>query len=83
MEAGLPPQETGITGTDQVFFGPANRSQYEPGKWDLVPTGNSSAQDFLLLDPEPAGRKRDIDTPAFLKPSIEDHRLGADRKSVV
>jgi hypothetical protein len=77
VEAGLPPQETGITGTDQVFFGPANRSQYEPGKWDLVPTGNSSAQDFLLLDPEPAGRKRDIDTPAFLKPSIEDHRLGA------
>lgn len=77
MEAGLPPQESGITGTDQVFFGPANRSQYEPGKWDLVPTVNSSAQGIMLIDPEPAERKRDVNTPAFLKPSVEEHRLGA------
>jgi hypothetical protein len=76
-EAGLPPQESGITSTDQVFFGPANRTQYEPGKWELIPMGNSSAHDIILLDPEPAERKRDVNAPAFLKPSIDDHRLGA------
>jgi hypothetical protein len=79
VDAGLPPQDTGITvtnGTDQVFFGPANRTQYEPGKWDLVPTGKTYAQE-ILLDPEPAERKRDMGAPAFLKPGIEDHRLGA------
>ena len=75
-EAGLPPQESGIASTDQVFFGPANRSQYEPGKWELIPTGTST-QEIILLDPEPAQRKRDVNTPAFLKPSIDDHRLGA------
>ncbi|KIM94930.1 hypothetical protein OIDMADRAFT_184043 [Oidiodendron maius Zn] len=76
-EAGLPPQESGITSTDQVFFGPANRSQYEPGKWELIRMGNSSTQDIILQDPSPAERKRDVNTPAFLKPSIDDHRLGA------
>lgn len=79
-EAGLPPQETGVTlatATDQVAFGPANRTQYEPGKWDLVPTGEASQVQEILLDPEPAGRRRDIDTPAFLKPSVDDSRLGA------
>jgi hypothetical protein len=75
-EAGLPPQDTGIISTDQPFFGPANRSQYEPGKWDLVPTGKIYAQE-ILLDPEPTERKREPDAPAFLKPSVEDHRLGA------
>lgn len=76
-EAGLPPQESGVTSTDQVFFGPANRNQYEPGKWELIPTANSSSQDIIVLDPEPPERKRDVNAPAFLKPSMEDHRLGA------
>lgn len=76
-EAGLPPQESGITNTDQVYFGPANRSQYEPGKWDLVPTAGSSSQAALYQDPEPAERKRDVSIPAFLKPSANGHRLGA------
>ena len=61
-----------------MFFGPANRSQYEPGKWDLVPTAaNSSSHQIIFQDPEPAERKRDVNTPAFLKPSIDNHRLGA------
>jgi len=77
-DAGLPPQESGITSTDQVRFGPATRSQheYEQGQWELIPVGKASAQE-ILLDPEPAERKRDLDIPAFLKPSIQNHRLGA------
>jgi hypothetical protein len=76
-EAGLPPQETGTTDTEQAFFGPANRSQYEAGKWELVPTSNSSGREIIQPNPEPGERKRDAGAPAFLKPSIEDHRLGA------
>lgn len=75
-DVGLPPQESGVMGTNEVYFGPANRSQYEQGKWDLVPMGGASAQE-ILLDPDPAERKREVDVPAFLKPSIADHRLGA------
>ncbi|PQE22262.1 ubiquitin interaction domain-containing protein [Rutstroemia sp. NJR-2017a WRK4] len=75
-DAGLPPQQTGVIGTDQVHFGPATRTEYEHGRWDLVPI--SSVQE-ILLDPEPADRQRDVvnQVPAFLKPGLEDHRLGA------
>lgn len=74
-DVGLPPQATGTTNTAQVHFGPANRGDYESGQWDMVPLGVSSRE--ILLDPEPADRKRDIDVPAFLKPSVAEHRLGA------
>jgi hypothetical protein len=36
-EAGLPPQESRITGTEQVHLGPARRSEYELGEWDILP----------------------------------------------
>ncbi len=75
-EAGLPPQEEGITGVDEVHFGPATRAQYEQGKWEMVPVGKSSVQE-IVVDPEPQERKRDLDAPAFLKPSISNHRLNA------
>jgi hypothetical protein len=77
-EAGLPPQESGITGTEQVHFGPATRSQYEyeSGQWGMVPLGKGSGQE-ILFDPDPAERKRDLDAPAFLRPSVQNHRLGA------
>ncbi|KAG9236630.1 hypothetical protein BJ875DRAFT_455983 [Amylocarpus encephaloides] len=77
--AGLPPQETGVSNMNmnQVHFGPANRGEYETGKWEMVPAGKSSAQE-ILHDPEPSERKRDsVTTPAFLRPSVDDHRLGA------
>ncbi|KUJ11698.1 uncharacterized protein LY89DRAFT_786579 [Mollisia scopiformis] len=76
-EAGMSPQETGVTGTDQVYFGPATRPQneYDSGQWGLVPLGKSAIQDEFL-DPEPAQRVRAADAPAFLKPS-KNHRLGA------
>ncbi|PMD43684.1 hypothetical protein L207DRAFT_510194 [Hyaloscypha variabilis F] len=78
QEYGLPPQESGITGTDQKYFGPATRSQfeYEQGNWGMVPLGKSSAQE-IMLDPDPAERKRDLDVPAFLKPSVQENRLNA------
>ena len=76
VSAGLPPQESGVTSTDRVHFGPATRNQYEEEKWGMVTVGKSSAQE-ILLDPEPANRKRDLNVPAFLKPSVENNRLGA------
>ncbi|TVY84170.1 hypothetical protein LSUE1_G000958 [Lachnellula suecica] len=76
VEAGLPPQESGVTSTSEVRFGPATRNDYESGKWDMVPVGKSSVQE-IMVDPEPEERKRDIDVPAFLRPSYENHRLGA------
>ncbi|TAQ86641.1 hypothetical protein B7494_g5012 [Chlorociboria aeruginascens] len=75
VDQGLPPQESGVTGTDRVYFGPAERGQYEEGKWDMVPLARTSAQE-IVLDPEPEQRKRQSGSPAFLKPSAE-HRLGA------
>lgn len=76
QEYGLAPQESGITGTDEVHFGPATRNEYEQGKWEMVAFSKSSAQE-ILVDPDPAQRKRDLDAPAFLKPSVQDHRLNA------
>jgi hypothetical protein len=75
-EYGLPPQETGIIGTNQVYFGPATRPEYEQGKWEMVHMSKSSAQE-IMLDPDPAERRRDLDVPAFLKPSVQNHRLNA------
>lgn len=76
VTAGLPPQESGITSTDKVHFGPATRTQYDEEKWGMVPVGKSFAEE-ILLDPEPAARKRDLNVPAFLKPSIDNSRLNA------
>jgi len=76
QEYGLPPQDSGIIGTDQVHFGPATRSEYEQGKWDMVPVSKSSAQE-IMVDPDPAERKRGPNVPAFLKPSVQNHRLNA------
>ncbi|TVY42972.1 hypothetical protein LSUB1_G001284 [Lachnellula subtilissima] len=75
-EAGLEPQESGIANASEPIFGPATRSQYETGKWDMVIAGKTSVTE-IVVDPEPAERKRDLDVPAFLKPSVEDHRLNA------
>lgn len=76
VSAGLAPQESGVISTDRIAFGPATRSQYEEKEWGMVTIGKSSAQE-ILLDPEPAARKRDFNVPAFLKPSVDNNRLGA------
>ncbi|PVH78657.1 hypothetical protein DL98DRAFT_590199 [Cadophora sp. DSE1049] len=75
-DLGMPPQESGVTGTEVVHFGPATRSQYEQGQWDMVPIGKSSTRE-VFVEPEPADRKREPGTPAFLKPSVQDTRLNA------
>lgn len=69
-------QETGITSMDEPHFGPANRGEYEHDNWAMVPVGNISTQE-ILLDPEPAIRKREYGSPAFLKPSSDKHPLAA------
>ena len=61
---------------DEVHFGPATRNEYEQGKWEMVSLGKSSVQE-IVVDPEPEQRKRDLNAPAFLKPSISNHRLNA------
>jgi hypothetical protein len=76
LSAGLAPQQSGVTSTDTPAFGPATRSQYEENEWAMVTIGKSSLQE-TLIDPEPAARKRDLNEPAFLKPSFDEHRLGA------
>jgi hypothetical protein len=76
VDAGLPPQEEGVTGVNEVHFGPATRNDYEQGKWEMVPVGKSSVQE-IVVDPDPAERKRDLDAPAFLKPTIANNRLNA------
>lgn len=75
-DLGMSPQETGITGTDQVYFGPATRPQteYETGNWGLVAVGKPAVPD-TLSDPEPAQRLREADAPAFLKPE-HNHLAG-------
>lgn len=72
-----PPQISGVTGSAPGgTFGPATRSEYDSSQWGMVTVGKSTAEE-ISLDPSPAERKRDMDQPAFLKPSIQDHRLNA------
>ncbi|KAK2628508.1 hypothetical protein QTJ16_001611 [Diplocarpon rosae] len=72
-DLGMPPQESGTT-TATVCFGPATRSQYEERQWGMVQMGKAQE---IIEDPEPADRKREPGTPAFLKPSVQDTRLNA------
>ena len=73
--AGLPPQETGITSASDPYFGPATRTEYEQGQWELVPVVKDVPQE--IPEPEPAARKREADAPAFLRSTADDHRLAA------
>ncbi|KAI9646744.1 hypothetical protein NHQ30_004742 [Ciborinia camelliae] len=74
-DAGLPPQQSGVVGTDKPHFGPATRTDYGDN-WAMVPI---STVKEIYVDPEPTDRIRDTvnQVPAFLKPSGEGHRLGA------
>lgn len=72
----MPAQVSGTVQTEEIRFGPATRSQYESGQWEMVPMGKTSAQE-IVLDPEPANRKRTPGSPAFLKPMVKDTRLNA------
>ena len=69
----LPDQETGVLGGQA--FGPATRDHYESDKWAVTISGPQTQE--IILNPEPADRKRPKGAPAFLKPSPTGHRLPA------
>ncbi|KFY09227.1 hypothetical protein V491_08312 [Pseudogymnoascus sp. VKM F-3775] len=73
-EAGIPPQQYGVT-QGPVQFGPANKPTYDESQWSMV-RANSSVQDFFP-DPDAVDRKREDNMPSFLKPSTETNRLAA------
>lgn len=72
-----PPQQSGVTpGADTgVYFGPANRDDYKPEDWAMVPAKRREP------DPDASARKRNSDTPVFLRyrdeSSWKTHRVGA------
>ena len=68
-------QETGIAPVEAPHFGPANREYYDSKKWGIV-APRTQAQE-IILDPEPADRKRKPGDPAFLRPSLSAMTLGS------
>jgi hypothetical protein len=76
QEAGLPPQEFGVTSTNSVHFGPVTRETYEHRQWQMVhvPNGSTHGQQRT---PKAEDRKRQPGSPAILKPGPDDHRLAS------
>ncbi|KAF3000572.1 hypothetical protein E8E14_005909 [Neopestalotiopsis sp. 37M] len=74
--SGLPPQESGIIGSDvtEKKFGPATRAEYEQDQWAMVPT-KLAALNQQRMEIPPSDRKRADAAPAFLR-SSQNHRLG-------
>ncbi|KAH9904880.1 hypothetical protein F4778DRAFT_731087 [Xylariomycetidae sp. FL2044] len=74
-QSGLAPQESGIMDDAAVerYFGPANRPEYAPDQWAMVPRGTLQSKS---TEPPPSSRRRDVNSPAFLQ-QTGDHRLGA------
>lgn len=68
-----PPQESGVT-SNGGYFGPANRPDYDPDQWAMVPLR------LRQTDPRPVSRQRAPGNPAFLRNRSEDttnrHRVG-------
>ncbi|KZF22610.1 hypothetical protein L228DRAFT_260776 [Xylona heveae TC161] len=59
-------QESGVAPAPGPYFGPASRDHYDSSKWALTHTGSTHE---IILNPEPADRKRERDEPPFMKPS--------------
>jgi hypothetical protein len=77
-EAGLAPQQYGTTnGLEMVHFGPANRPSYEESSWAMVSASGNAAVHEVFPDPEASNRRRGQSQPAFLKPSLDEHRLAS------
>ncbi|KAJ4399520.1 hypothetical protein N0V85_005992 [Neurospora sp. IMI 360204] len=68
-----PPQESGVT-SNGAYFGPANRTDYDPNQWAMVPLR------LRQTDPRPVSRARAPGSPAFLRNRSENttnrHRIG-------
>lgn len=71
------PQQSGVTtnGDSAVYFGPANRPEYDPDEWAMVRLKTHEG------DPEPSRRVRIPGMPAFLRCRWDiawrKHRIGA------
>lgn len=71
------PQQTGVTssGGNSVYFGPANRPDYDPDEWAMVRLKSHGS------DPEPALRTRKPGMPVLLRHRDDmtwsKHRIGA------
>ncbi|KAI9844129.1 MAG: hypothetical protein M1838_002311 [Thelocarpon superellum] len=61
------PQESGVTNASGSHFGPASQDHYDTSKWSLTATRATAHE--IVLDPEPADRRRHGDEPAVLIPS--------------
>ncbi|KAL8826488.1 MAG: hypothetical protein Q9170_007380, partial [Blastenia crenularia] len=66
-------QKTGTTPVDRPYFGPVRHEYHDTKNW-VMTTSKSTAKE-ILLNPEPKDRKRQRNTPAFLRPSPAGHRL--------
>lgn len=75
MSQTLPGQEVGVTDLSGPHFGPANQSYYETQNWAMTSTRHHAQE--ILQNPEPEYRKREPNTPAFLKPSPAGNYLPA------
>lgn len=67
LDPTLPGQTNGVTGMSNPYFGPANQDHYDTNKWAMTLPGATAHE--IILNPEPEDRKRQANTPAFLKPS--------------
>ncbi|KAK3905339.1 hypothetical protein C8A05DRAFT_41727 [Staphylotrichum tortipilum] len=73
------PQQTGITtnngDSSSVYFGPANRPDYDPNEWAMVPVSSHDK------DPDPSLRARQPGAPVLLRCrhdiNWKKHRIGA------
>ncbi|KAL8714284.1 MAG: hypothetical protein Q9225_006599 [Loekoesia sp. 1 TL-2023] len=68
-----PTQETGTTAANKPYFGPVRNEYHDTKNW-IMTTSKSTAKE-ILLNPEPKDRRRQSNTPAFLRPSPAGHRL--------
>ncbi|KAI4151487.1 MAG: hypothetical protein L6R39_002029 [Caloplaca ligustica] len=69
----LPTQETGTIAADKPYFGPPRHEYHDTKNW-IMTTSKSTAKE-ILLNPEAKDRRRQINTPAFLRPAPAGHRL--------
>jgi hypothetical protein len=68
-------QETGVVPVEAPHFGPANRAHYDSKTWGMMAPRSHAHE--IILDPEPAHRKRKTGDPAFLRPSPAAMSLGS------
>ncbi|KAF2750255.1 hypothetical protein M011DRAFT_484107 [Sporormia fimetaria CBS 119925] len=66
-------QESGVMGRTQPAFGPANRHDYDPNHWAMVPISVADS----VPDAAAGNRKREENGPAIIKPLPSENYLPA------